>query len=224
MIMKQIGFGILPPSPAPAFLRSGRRSAPQPPRIEPDRAAPPVANFLHHVARAAWPVAPLAIPEADEIDLVGTETQGGTQHPAVVALVRILTLWRRTKLTRRDVENAARLGGKESRAPVAIGEINRLFEKRRLLKRDVKLKARAARERRFREQEVAAAGAAANAKVRRADVDVSESPGDRLNRNRLLVWRKSWLATAGRVDHMTAEQHDLLGRLRARLGHAVALR
>src|SRR6516164_8020078 len=129
MIMKQIGFGILPPPQRP-HLRNGRRSAPQPPRIEPDRAAPLVANFLHHVARAALPVAPLAIPEADEIDLVGTEAQGGTQHPAVVALVRILTLWRRTKLTRRDVENAARLGGKESRAPVAIGEINRLLEKR----------------------------------------------------------------------------------------------
>src|SRR5512139_3700440 len=83
--------------PQRPHLSSGRRSAPQPPRIEPDRAAPLVANFLHHVARAAWPVAPLAIPEADEIDLVGTEPQGGTQHPAVIELVRILALLRRTK-------------------------------------------------------------------------------------------------------------------------------
>ena len=65
------------------------------------------------------------------------------------------------------------LGGEISGAPIAVGEIDRLFEKGRLVKRDVELETRAAGERRLGEQEIAAAGAAADRKVRGADPEVS---------------------------------------------------
>ena len=117
---------------------------------------------------AAGSVAALAVPEADEIDPVRAEPQRGVQHPAVVALVWIFALLRRTKLERRDMEDAARLGGEETRAPVAAGEVDRFFQKRRLLEGDVKLKAGATRQRRFCEQKIAAARAAADCRGRAA--------------------------------------------------------
>ena len=71
--MKQIGF-------IPASLRTTRRlpcraSAPKLGRVEPARPAAPVLDLVHHVARAARPVAALAVPQADEIDLVGSEAR-----------------------------------------------------------------------------------------------------------------------------------------------------
>src|SRR4029077_21212935 len=115
------------------------------------------------------------------------------QHPAIVALIGVLPLLRRTKLARRDMQCAPRSGAEKSRAPVAIGEIDRSLEEGRLLEGDVDLKQRRSRKRGFREQEVAPASAPANAKVIRADMEVRQSAGYRLPGDRLLVRGKARL-------------------------------
>src|ERR1700734_4038535 len=97
--------------------------------VKPLRASAALAHLFHHVFGASRPIAALAVPQADEIDLVGAEPQGGVHHPAVVALVRIFALLRRTKLARRHKEDAARLGGEETRAPIAAGEVDGFFQK-----------------------------------------------------------------------------------------------
>src|SRR5580693_8687299 len=167
MIMKQIGFGIDSPFLLSAGL--GARSFPQLLCVEPDRATPLIANLFHHVLRAARSVAALAVPQADKVDFVRAEAQCCVQHPAIVALVGVLALLCRAKLTRRDMQCAPRLGAEKSRPPILVGEVDRLLEEGRLLERDVDLKQGGARERVFREQQITAAGAAANAKVIRAD-------------------------------------------------------
>ena len=99
---------------------------------------PPLpSNLFHHVLRAARPVAALAVPETDEVDLVRAEAHGRVQHPAIVALVSVLSLSRRAKLERRHMQRRSRFGGEEPRAPVAVGEVDRLLEKGRLFEGDV---------------------------------------------------------------------------------------
>jgi hypothetical protein len=44
-------------------------------------------DFFHHMLDAARPVAALAIPEADEVDLVRPEARSGFQHPQIVAFI-----------------------------------------------------------------------------------------------------------------------------------------
>jgi hypothetical protein len=173
--------------------------------VEPDRAAPLIADPLHHVLRATRSVAALAVPEADEIKFVGAEARALIEHPAVVALIGILAFRQRAKLAWRDMQCAARFGGEKSRPPVLVGEIDRLLEEGRLLERDVHLEQGGARERGLREQEVAPAGAAANAKVIRADVEVRQSAGYRLRGHWLFVGRKARLLAAWGVDHVAAE-------------------
>ena len=103
------------------------------------------------------------------------------------------------------MERRPRLCGEEPRAPVAIGEIDRLLEEGRLLEGDVDLEQGGARERAFREQQITAAGAAANAKVIRADMEVRQRAGYRLRGHWLLVGRKARRLAAGGVDHVAAE-------------------
>src|SRR5580704_11692657 len=67
-------------------------------------------------------------------------------------------------------------GGEEPRAPVFVGEVDRLLEEGRLFEGDVDIQERRSRERGFREQKIAARGAAANAKVIRANVEVRQAP------------------------------------------------
>lgn len=81
------------------------------------------------MARPARAIAALAVPEADELDLVGSEAESCVQHPAIVAFVRILAVGRGPELARRNMQDAARLGGKEPSAPVAVSEIDRLLKK-----------------------------------------------------------------------------------------------
>src|SRR5262245_38144550 len=141
MIMKQIAIS--------SFLRelvgTPPDSSPKIQRVEPKGSSAPLANLIQHMPRTAGPVAALAVPEADEIALLGPEPECGVEHPAIVALVRILAFGRRAKLARRDMEDAARFGGEKPGAPVPVGEIDRPFEKPGLLERDVELEAGAAR-------------------------------------------------------------------------------
>src|SRR6185312_537742 len=109
-------------------------------------------------------------------------------------------------------------------APVAASEIDRLLEEDRLLEGDVKFEPGAARERGFREQKIAAAGAAANGEIVEPKIEIGENRGDGLGRERLLVRRKARLGAAGRVDHVAAEEDNLARRVKARLGHGIALR
>ena len=112
-----------------------------------------------------------------------------------------------------------RLGAEKSRAPILVGEIDRLLEEGRLVEGDVDLEQGGARERVLREQQITAAGATANAKVIWADVEVRESASNRLPGDRLLVRRKARFLSAGRVDHVAAEQDDFPGWLRAEFSH-----
>ena len=146
------------------------------------------------------------------------------EHPAVVALVSVLPLLERAELARGDMKDGGRLGGEIAGAPIAVGEIDRLFEKGRLVKGNVELETRAPGERRLGEQEIAAAGATADRKVRGADPKVGQRFRDRARGDRLLVGRKARLLAAGRIDHMAAEKRDLAGRLQARVRHGLALR
>ena len=63
--MKQNGLASSPPAAARSGIRAAG-STPKLRRVEPDRAAPLLANLFHHVLRAAGPVAALAVPQADE--------------------------------------------------------------------------------------------------------------------------------------------------------------
>ena len=77
------------------------------------------------------------------------------------------------------MKDGGSLGREISGAPIAVGEIDRLFEKRLLVKRNVELEARAAGERRLREQKIAAAGAAADRKVRGTNLEIVQGLRDR---------------------------------------------
>ena len=112
------------------------------------------------------------------------------------------------------MQSRPRLGGEISLPPVLVGEVDRLLKEFRLFEGDVDLEEGEPRERRFGEQEIAAARSAANAKVVRAYVEIRQRAGDRLPRDRLLVGRETRRCAPGRVDHMAAEQHDLARRLR----------
>src|SRR5208337_880049 len=92
------------PSVRSAGLVAGRPSAPEFFRVQPDRAPAPVADLLHHMARAAGPVAALAIPQADEVEPVRAEAGGGVKHPAIVAFVRVLARGDRSELERLNVQ------------------------------------------------------------------------------------------------------------------------
>ena len=72
-------------------------------------------------------VAALAVPQADKVDFVRAEAQRRVQHPAIVALVWILALWRRAKLARSDMQCAPRLGAGKARAPILVGEMDLTF-------------------------------------------------------------------------------------------------
>jgi hypothetical protein len=171
------------------------------------------------VPRAARPVAALTVPQADEIDLVGSEAERRIEHPAVVALVSVLPRPDCAEIAWGDMKDGGRLDGKISGAPIAVGEIDRLFEKDRLVKRNVELETRAAVERRLGEQEIAAAGATADRKIRETDPEVNQRFRDRARGDRLLVGRKARRLAAGGVDHMTAEQDDFSGPVRIRFRH-----
>src|SRR5271154_4028341 len=117
-------------------------------------------DFLHHMLCAAGPIATLAVPEANHVDLVRAEARGRFEHPEIVAFVRVLALSRRTNLKRRHMQRSSGFGDEEARTPIAVGEIDRLLEKGRLLEGKVNLEPDRARERRLREQKIAAARAA----------------------------------------------------------------
>jgi hypothetical protein len=85
-------------------------------------------HCLHQMARPARPIAALAGPQAEELDLVGPEAESLIQYPAVVAFVRVVAFGPGPELARRNMQDAARLDGKEPRAPVAIREIDRLLQ------------------------------------------------------------------------------------------------
>ena len=152
----------------PSKRQAGAPRQPHNFRVSSQARARPFAHFLHHVARAARAVAALSVPEADEVDPVRAEARSGVEHPAVVAFVRVLARGRRAELDRLDMERRPRFRGEEARAPAVAGEVDRFFEKRRLVEGDIELEPRAARERRLGEQEIAAAGAAADGEIARA--------------------------------------------------------
>src|SRR6476659_1085325 len=106
-------------------------------------------------------------------------------------------------------------GGEEPRPPVFVGEVDRFLQEGRLLKGKVDLEQGRSRERSFREQKVAAASSTANAKVVRSYVEIRQSTGDRLRRDRFFISRKARPLAARRVDHVPTEQDDLSGRLRS---------
>ncbi len=169
------------------------------------------------------PVAALSVPEADEVEPVRAEARGGVEHPAVVAFVGVLAHGRRTQLDRLDMERRPRLRGEKAGAPIIAGEVDRFLEKRRLVEGDKELEPRAARERGLGEQEIAAAGAAADGEIVRPDGEIGQRRADGGRRDRLLVRRKARPFAAGRVDHVAAEQHDLAGRLLVRFRYAQAI-
>jgi hypothetical protein len=119
-------------------------------------------DFFHHVLDAARPVAALAIPEADEVDLVRTEARSGFQHPQIVAFIGAPIRRRRSAFGRRHVQHGARFRVEKAGAPVGVGEIDRFFQERRLVEGNVEFEPGGTREGGLREQKVAAARAAAD--------------------------------------------------------------
>src|SRR5215469_5960151 len=86
------------------FLCAGTASAPKLGCVEPARAAALFRDCVHHMARAARPVAAFAVPQTDEIDFVRSEAKRGIEHPAVIAFVGILTVPERAELARGDMK------------------------------------------------------------------------------------------------------------------------
>src|SRR5271165_7587919 len=86
--------------PYPAFMRGqASTSAPKFRGVEPKRSAARFSDFLHHMLRAARPVAAFAVPEANEFDLVRAEARGRLEHPEIVTVVRLCARRRRPPLT-----------------------------------------------------------------------------------------------------------------------------
>src|SRR4051794_3605276 len=93
-------------------------STPQFRRVEPVDAAGPARGFVHQVLRPTGTIAALAIPQANENELLRAEADRGLQHPHVVALVSIVTIGKRSELIGRDMQCCSRFRGKETGMPV----------------------------------------------------------------------------------------------------------
>jgi hypothetical protein len=91
------------------------------------------------------------------------------------------------------VQRRPRLRRKKAGTPIAAGEIDRFLEERRLVEGYIEFERGRARERGFGEQKIAAASAAANAKVAGPDAEPGERLSDRVCGDRFLVRRKARL-------------------------------
>src|SRR5262249_23026744 len=134
-------------------------------RVKPDRAPAHVVHFFHHVARATRAVTALPIPEAEKVEPLRAEARSRLQHPAVVAFVWILPCWRRTQFDWLAMKRSGRFRSEEAAVQAEPGKVKGLLKEGRIVEGDIKLKPRRTGKRGFREKKIAAACAAANAKV-----------------------------------------------------------
>ena len=97
---------------------------------------------------------------------------------------------------------------------IGTGKIDRVGEKRVFVKRKVQFERRPMGEAGLGEQQIAAAGAAADRKVAGigGDIGGSKQSGDLVRHNAFLAGGKSRLLAAGRINHVAAEQQYLAGR------------
>src|SRR5262249_13524802 len=138
--------------------------------------------------------------------------------PAVVAFVWVVTC----QFDWLDMERSACLRREETVAPTVPGKVNGLLKEDRLVEGDIKLKPRRTGTRGFRKKKIAAACAAADAKVASFDGELPQRRRDRVRRDRFFVRRKARFFAAGCVNHVAAEQHHLARRRLVRLVHAGA--
>ncbi len=114
-----------------------------------------------------------------ERDLGHAVGQGRVQHPAVASVVLVHPLGWRPQLVVHDQDRprlGRDLGERALPAVVGVGEGHRIAQEEMLGLREAQLDLHAAREAGLREQEVAAAGAAADAEIAVAGTDPCRAP------------------------------------------------
>jgi hypothetical protein len=100
------------------------------------------------------------------------------------------------------MERSACLRREEAVAPTVPGKVNGLLMKGRLVEGDIKIKPRRTGKRGFRKKKIAAACAAADAKVASFDGKLTQRRRDRVRRDRFFVRRKARFFAAGCVNHL----------------------
>ena len=116
--MKQIGFGNIS---SLVSGRAGGKAGRQPHNVlvSSQIVRPPfwrTSSIMWRVPPGPSPPSPFQ--RQTKSSLVRAEARGGVEHPAVVALVRVLARGRRTEFDRLNMERSARFRGEKAGAPV----------------------------------------------------------------------------------------------------------
>src|ERR1017187_7454157 len=144
------------------------KSLPESGGVYPMSAAMATAYLLNEVLRATRPVAALAVPEANEVDLPRAEAARRFEHPEVVLLVRIVARHQRPALIGHDMQAARGTRRLEARMPVAAREVDGLHGEGVRLEWQGDLEPKATPERNLGKQQITATSSATDGKILRA--------------------------------------------------------